>query len=392
MAAPVTFGASAAFACSSGALVSAGFTGMVSQYRDPNKSDEEFIKAVGVSAITGAVGGCISAGAGVAIASQAITAGTKVGIAVAAGATTGAAAFAIPDAVDYAITEGYAGEYLQENIRDCKTKDEIFSKKNAKMFAGAVAFGALAGGVSQGLTNGLSQAASNAADEVVDDIVVNAGRYIVEKAKKALPSLTKSGVEEVGKRAMAVVEKTHDPYLSFSGALQNDPDLSFSGALKHGASRAIGDKLKLTSKLAKAAKPTKVRTGKGAKVFGDKGAKVTKPEATKPKATKPGNTKTSKVRPPRKLNGKKSRNAPTSNQLRAERAKHLRVERAKQLRVERAKQLRVERAKQLRVERAKQLRVERANQLRVERAKQLRVERAKQRRVERAKQLRNSPH
>jgi len=376
VAAPVTFGASCAWAAGGGALLSAGMSGISCQINDPNMSDAEFLKAVGVSAAAGAVGGCIGAGAGAAIAQGAISAGAKVGIAAVSGASAAAAGHVMSDAVDLAITEGYCGQYLQENIRNCKTKDEIFSSKNALKFAGSVAVGALAGGVCQGVANGISQSASNAATGIADDIALSATRAArvltaskgiakgltacKDVAKQALPGLAETGVNVVGNGAIAFVEETHD-------ALQNDSSLSFGDALLHGASRAgksmlvdaasgaasatmssamgravasrqsakvraanttkirtskggngIGGRaVKVAPKetvhidVAKPAKPTKVRTGKGVKVKGSNGAKV-----RKHKASRPGNTKKSTVKPTRKSNEKrstKSRNARRSN-------------------------------------------------------------------------------
>jgi len=186
VAAPVTFGASAAFGCTGGAMLSAGITGAMAQYQDPDKSDTEFLKDIAVSGVVGAVGGLIGAGAGCAIAKEGVTAVSKLAIAAVSGAGGSAASHVISDAADLAITNGCLGKHLKDNVTNSKTNEQVFCSENAVRLGQGVLVGAVAGVALQGVANKLDAGAN--ATTLIDDVTVNAPKVAVpflEKFRKA---------------------------------------------------------------------------------------------------------------------------------------------------------------------------------------------------------------
>jgi len=227
VAAPVTFGGSAAFGVTGGALLSAGISGSAAQLTDEDKSDREFLKDVGVGLLVGAAGGCIGAGAAVNIAKETTSLGAKVGIAALSGAGTGAAGHIISDTADLAITEGLLGEHNKENITNAKTRAQVFSGENAARFTANVLVGAAAGAAFQGVANKLN--VGGAAAEIVDDTVSNfrKGLQICQQTgKRALPGLTGTTVRTALNGSVEVAAGTHN-------AITQDPNMSVGEAVIH---------------------------------------------------------------------------------------------------------------------------------------------------------------
>lgn len=122
VAAPFSGGASLGLSVGGYALLSGGVKGMVSQYKDPGKSDADFIKGTAIAAVGGAVGGAaggliVGAVAGAAMAGTAVSVtavtGAAVAVETAATAVAVGSGFAVNHAVDYAIAKGNCSEYLQ---------------------------------------------------------------------------------------------------------------------------------------------------------------------------------------------------------------------------------------------------------------------------------------
>jgi len=111
VATPFSGGASLGLSVGGYALLSGGVNGMVSQCRDPDKSDADFIKGTAIATIGGAVCGAaggliVGAVAGAAVSGAAVT-GAAVAVDVATTAAVVGGGFAVDHVVDHAIAEGH---------------------------------------------------------------------------------------------------------------------------------------------------------------------------------------------------------------------------------------------------------------------------------------------
>lgn len=164
-----TGGLSLGAAYAGSALFMAGVKGSVAMWRDEDCSWQEYTKELGVGAAVGLAGGAISvAGAG----AVAGCAGAGAYIAAAGiGASTTTAAKLISDGVDVAVTKGWLGESVKNNITNAKTSEDILSIENAKQLARTAVIGTVSGLAAQGVAD-IANAAqtSNFVDDVANAV------------------------------------------------------------------------------------------------------------------------------------------------------------------------------------------------------------------------------
>ena len=126
-----------------------------------------------MGAAVGAAGGALTlAGAG---AVAGVAGAAKVVVAAGMGAATTTTCQILSDGVDLAISEGWAGEHLRQNVIAAKTKDEIFSMKNAIQLGATAVVGATMGAAVQGIASAVSSHAN--ASTFIDD-AANVGAAI----------------------------------------------------------------------------------------------------------------------------------------------------------------------------------------------------------------------
>ena len=136
-----------------------------------------------VGAAVGATGGALTfAGAG---AVAGVAGAAKVAVAAGMGAATTTTCQILSDGVDLAISEGWAGEHLKQNVIAAKTKDEIFSTNNAIQLGATAALGAGMGAAVQGIASFASSHAN--ATTFIDD-AANVGAAIRRNVPPELQS------------------------------------------------------------------------------------------------------------------------------------------------------------------------------------------------------------
>lgn len=136
-----------------------------------------------VGAAVGATGGALTfAGAG---AVAGVAGAAKVAVAAGMGAATTTTCQILSDGVDLAISEGWAGEHLKQNVIAAKTKDEIFSTNNAIQLGATAALGAGMGAAVQGIASAASSHAN--ATTFIDD-AANVGAAIRRNVPPELQS------------------------------------------------------------------------------------------------------------------------------------------------------------------------------------------------------------
>mmetsp|Transcript_52829 Transcript_52829/g.150614 ORF Transcript_52829/g.150614 Transcript_52829/m.150614 type:complete len:584 (-) Transcript_52829:129-1880(-) len=167
-------------------MLTAGVRGCVSQWQDPEQSNKEYLKQVGIGAAAGAVGGAIGGACAGAIAATSC-AWTQLGIAAGGGAATVLSSHLIEDGTDLAIGR--------------KTKEEVFNTKHAVLVAKDLAIGACAGMAVQGVASHIQRC--SAAGQIVDDAATaaiasgktgsRAAIHAGEVAKESVTRMLESG-------------------------------------------------------------------------------------------------------------------------------------------------------------------------------------------------------
>jgi len=182
--APFTGGFTTTACLAGSTLLSSGIAGTVKLVTDPDCSTTEYLKDLGVGAAQGLAGGGIGCAAGPAM--QGASAAAKIGHAAWCGAGTYAAAHAIKDGTDLAITNGLLGQRIQENISDAKTSAEVFSSDNAARLVVGSMIGACAGMATQAVANKFAASVQGASQNKIDgtlvDDAVNAGTQVTKNA------------------------------------------------------------------------------------------------------------------------------------------------------------------------------------------------------------------
>jgi len=130
-----TGGLSLGAAYAGSALFMAGVKGSVAMWRDEDCSWQEYTKELGV------------------------------------GAAVGLAAKLISDGVDVAVTKGWLGESVKNNITNAKTSEDILSIENAKQLARTAVIGTVSGLAAQGVADIANAAqSSNFVDDVANAV------------------------------------------------------------------------------------------------------------------------------------------------------------------------------------------------------------------------------
>jgi len=147
-----TAGSGLAMSIAGSSMLSAGIRGAASHYNDPDQSNYDYLKQLGIGALTGAAGGAIGGACAGAI--QGASVAAQIGIAAAGGAGTGLANHVIEDGVNLA--DGTVSH------------EELLTLEHAASIGKSVAIGACAGMAVQGVASAL-QGGAKQSQQIVDD-------------------------------------------------------------------------------------------------------------------------------------------------------------------------------------------------------------------------------